>query len=254
MLRLRCAAGLLAIQPPAEGGLWAPAGIELQPSGDGLEIRHAPDWTVPELLNLYCSSWLPASLAAAGALVLRGSAVRGPRGALLLLGGAMSGKSLLAAQLIRAGWTLLSDDVVVLRSADQAGALQVEAGLPWIKLWGASPVGTDLGPWRQKPVSKRRWHLPMQPEACPLLGTVVLLGNADVAEPQLARLPPAAALDVLAMLQRRPARAPAPSELSTQFRLICALSRKPVWRLHWPGDGDPARSSDCLLRGMGETE
>lgn len=64
---------------------------------------------------------------------LHSSAVVLPEGAAVFLGTAGGGKSTLAAALVQAGFPLLSDDIVALRSLD--GAVVGSPGYPQMRLW-----------------------------------------------------------------------------------------------------------------------
>ena len=115
-----------------------------------------------EVQRLLCATLLPTMLQDTGALVLRGAAVDSPLGALLLVGGAMAGKSTAAAALSGQGFPIISDDVIVLRLAGSEP--QVAEGPEWIHLWpdGESlgrTVGDALGPVRRG-LAKQRYRRP----------------------------------------------------------------------------------------------
>jgi hypothetical protein len=85
------------------------------------------------LRHLLLDQVLPLLLSHRGELVLHASAVRLPRGAVVMLAAAGSGKSTLAAALGRRGARVLGDDAVAL--ATNAKAVVARAAYPGLRLW-----------------------------------------------------------------------------------------------------------------------
>ena len=110
----------------------------------------APDATLRHLLLDHV---VPRVLALRGHHVLHASAVRGPHGAIGILGASGWGKSTLATALARSGMPLLGDDALVLEP-DTHG-LRVRATYPGVRLW-AEDVEAAAGPGasqRTRPVA-----------------------------------------------------------------------------------------------------
>ena len=101
-------------------------------SARGSTIRH-----------LLLDQVLPLALAAEGHLVLHAAAVhRQGLGTIALAGAAGSGKSTLAASLRREGWTVVSDDGVVV---DQSGEVPIAIGAyPGLRVWPDAAAATGL--------------------------------------------------------------------------------------------------------------
>lgn len=118
---------------------------------------------------------LAAVLHARGRLVLHGSAVAGPRGALGVVAHSGTGKSTTAAALIKAGHDLLADDILTVDLA--APEPTVYPGGGGLKLWSASVsalhLDEELPPvWEGS--SKRMWRPRCLTEPVPLRGLYVL--------------------------------------------------------------------------------
>lgn len=125
-------------------------------------------------------SCMGALLLQRGALPLHGNAVAGPRGAAIFTGAVGAGKSTLSLALLQRGHRLLSDDISAVR-LDRAGAPQVAAGFPRVKLWAEAcallGVATDTLE-RIRP-ELQKYHFPLDgafvPHPLPLDTVYVLL-------------------------------------------------------------------------------
>lgn len=208
----------------------------IAPPGVACLARLTPEPTVhlqcsgseTERSNWLCSSFLPALLAGQGALVLRGAAVLGPAGAVLILGPAMAGKSTATALLVESGWKLLGDDVVVL--LQHQNAIHVCAGPPWLKLWPGVADHLALGSQAvelRSGLAKRLIQLTSLetvPTHHPVAGVFVLRVD-DRSGYRSEPLSAGGLLEVAGTLQRRPALAPTATALRQQFSTLCALAR-----------------------------
>jgi hypothetical protein len=88
----------------------------------------------PTIRHLLLDQILPRVLFLRGALVLHASVLRSPDGrAIAFLGASGAGKSTLAAGLVAAGWSFLSDDVLVIQKRD--GRPAAIPTYPELRLW-----------------------------------------------------------------------------------------------------------------------
>lgn len=219
---------------------WATPGLDCRiETSPKLTLHVTSSKPESETIGLLCSTLLPSLLSSTGALVLRGAAVLGPKGALLLVGGAMAGKSTAAAALALRGFPLISDDVLVLRLAN--GQVQVAEGPRWIKLWpdGArlgEALGAPLGPVREG-LGKQRYRCPDTPRPAAASASadphvrqvpvtrVCLLNPCDVPAAMASPIGATALLAALSDFQRSPIGPMAIAAKVTQFQILCALSR-----------------------------
>ena len=106
--------------------------VSANPSARDSTIRH-----------LLLDQVLPLALAADGHLVLHAAAVhRDDVGTIALAGAAGSGKSTLAAALRNEGWTVVSDDGVVV---DQSGEVPIAiCAYPGLRVWPDAAAATGL--------------------------------------------------------------------------------------------------------------
>lgn len=88
-------------------------------------------------------------LQARGAFLLHGSALAGERGmAFAFLGDKGAGKSTTAAAFLRAGFRLLTDDIIAIEGLEDGGAGRIAPAFPQVKLTRAASdalTGADLG-------------------------------------------------------------------------------------------------------------
>ena len=228
-----------AIGSPGTVLPWLPPGLDCRLEQTSPMTLHVSSGLPEnETAGLLFSGVLPSLLAHSGALVLRGAAVLCPTGALLLVGGAMAGKSTAAVALARQGFPVISDDVVVLREAD--GETRVAEGPAWIKLWpeGADPgnaIGEPVGPVRTG-LGKQQFRRPPLPagnaRSAPRaqqfpVARVCLLNPCDVPRAVAAPLSPQALLAALSDFQRSPVGPIGSSARAAQFKILAALARLP---------------------------
>ncbi len=93
-----------------------------------------PDLVEIRLLGVVFAYWLERQ----GLPVLHAAAVAAPRGALAFLGSNRGGKTCLAAAFVRAGWPLVSDDLLPVGDGVRfalAGTVVALPGLPQLRVW-----------------------------------------------------------------------------------------------------------------------
>lgn len=100
-------------------------------SGDHIRVEPAPGADRGSLMPWLLGSCFGALLHQRGLFPLHSSAVTDGRRAVLFLGACGAGKSTLTGAFLRRGWSLLADDVSVLR---EAGGLQVARGPARLRL------------------------------------------------------------------------------------------------------------------------
>jgi hypothetical protein len=97
----------------------ATARFDVSAAGDAIVCTPIAGASPTTVCHLLVDQVLPRVLFLRGALVLHASALRAPDGrAVAFLGASGSGKTTLAASLIGAGWSLLSDDALVIERGD----------------------------------------------------------------------------------------------------------------------------------------
>jgi hypothetical protein len=113
--------------------------------GDAIVCTPVAGTAPATLRHLLIDQVLPRVLFLRGALVLHASALRAPDGrAVAFLGASGSGKSTLAASLLAAGWSLLTDDALVIQSG-RAGPSAIPT-YPELRIWPdvAAWLGLDV--------------------------------------------------------------------------------------------------------------
>lgn len=111
-------------------------------SGRTLDLKPDPEADLQALALLVTGPLLAAALHQRGRLVLHGSSVAQPEGAVCFIGPSQAGKSTMAASLVRQGAVLLSDGMTVIAKDDQ-GNPWVLPGPPYLRLW--PDAATALG-------------------------------------------------------------------------------------------------------------
>ena len=133
-----------------------------------VECVPAPQTPAATISHLFLNQVMPLALAQCGRWVLHASAVIGPQGQAWVFAAASGfGKSTLATYLAQQGYTLLTDDGVLI--TEQDGQLCVVPSYPGVRLWDDS-LGALFGPATQSEnyahyTSKRR--LALQPHGLP---------------------------------------------------------------------------------------
>ena len=104
-------------------------------SPDAKEIRCYAGLDTPEstIRHLLLDQVMPLLLSREGNLVLHGSAISTPEGAIAFVGNTGSGKSTLAASFSRHGIAVLTDDCLLLR--EEGGRLTAIPSYPGVRLW-----------------------------------------------------------------------------------------------------------------------
>ena len=101
--------------------------------GSLIEVDPAPDYD-PALLGLYLmGTCMGAILYQRGVMLLHGSCVTDGRRTVLLTGESGAGKSTLAAEFLRRGWRLITDDVSAVYDPEEIP--MVQSSYPSQKLW-----------------------------------------------------------------------------------------------------------------------
>ncbi|MGB1249578.1 MAG: hypothetical protein ACPG8W_03030 [Candidatus Promineifilaceae bacterium] len=103
-------------------------------AGKRITIQPEPQATEDEIRLFLLGSVLGALLHQRGQLILHGSAVQTPKGAVIFCGASGAGKSTLAAALQKRGYPVLADDVCAIK-LDENGQPHVVPGVNRIKLW-----------------------------------------------------------------------------------------------------------------------
>lgn len=109
------------------GGFWARAGEEIV-------VEPAANADRSAVLLFLLGSALTALLHQRGLLVLHGSALAGPKGAVLLAGASGRGKSTITAALADRGYPVLCDDTAVVTLDGDAQPV-IQPGIAVLKLW-----------------------------------------------------------------------------------------------------------------------
>ena len=142
--RFRDPSGAVVLALAREGAgyrLGVPGLAEFVVDGEGCRVgcRPEPELPLDTLQHLLADQVLPRVLTFRGTPVFHAGCVASRRGAVAFLGDSGTGKSTLCAAFARAGWTIVSDDAVVVHSAP-AGESRVLATYPGLRL---HPGGMD---------------------------------------------------------------------------------------------------------------
>lgn len=214
--------------------------VDFEISGDRIECRLSggtPAEAEAFFLGLVSALWLELR----GALCLHGAAVATPLGAAGFLGFNRAGKSSLAASLLAAGCSLLTDDVLALDV--EPNRIFARPGFPQIRLWPASAEVLVADAQELEPVhpdfDKRR--VPIGPQG---LGAfhdqseelrALFLPDRTGGAVELSRLAPR---DVAIELVRHSflgALGEAAIGVTSRFeRIVAVAERIPVFRLAYP--------------------
>ena len=171
-------------------------------SADGAMIQCRPLPGTPEVTvrHLLLDQVIPLVLSRRERIVLHASAVLTTRGAVAFAGASGQGKSTLAASLAREGWSLVSDDCLVLRA--EHGGWTALPGYPGVRLW-PSTAGEVL---RDMPTAEVA-HYTLKRRVCHTDGLPHASGPAplrmlffladDAGEISFERLPPGRAFTAL---------------------------------------------------------
>lgn len=162
-----------------------------------------------------------------GCTAVHASAVAGPAGAVVFLGPAGAGKTTIAAELVRRGYSLVSDDVVVIEGAGEDAVVSpgpALMNLPASSFWSAGSLGRVLGSFDEELWTEidSRVDSPV-----PLAALVLIDRDAD--GPSSCRPTDASALDLLPHargfnFERR-------SEVEAFERMSELAASTPVYRL-----------------------
>ena len=204
--------------------LWARNEGRVLISPDGLELLCEPDPVNEDWASVVCSQALPLAATLRGFEVFHACGVVLDGRALLIAGPSGSGKSSLAAALVRAGLPLLSDDVVALRLHD--GMLTAYPGSTAVQLREeedrrlSEEQRASLGRPARPRAGKRRYIGDHMPEPVPL-GSFFLI-ERSAAEPAAEMLEPASPFELLASTFNLAVRTPA--RLRYQLDVVSALA------------------------------
>ena len=146
-------------------------------------------------------SCLGALLHQRGLLVLHGSAVQTPRGAVVFVGPSGAGKSTILGAMLHRGYALLADDLAAM-DAEGDARIRVLPAIPRVRLWPDSVEQLGLAPGnlpREMP-EREKVVLPVAASASepvPLFRIYVLDGQGHAAAISLETLPRFQALEEL---------------------------------------------------------
>lgn len=179
-------------------------GVEFVVSGNGdrIGIDWSPSLTLADAMPYLLGPVLAFVLRVRGIVSLHASAVAVDGRALVLMGPMGAGKSTTAATFARAGFAILSDDVVTL--IHRAGQFVVQPGYPGLRLWpdmAEALLGDDghlphiVPSWDKRLLSLTSSQYAFQERPLPV-GAIYLLGDRsdDANAPRTAQLAPRDAL------------------------------------------------------------
>jgi hypothetical protein len=216
--------------------------FDVTSSGDAVlcaPVAGVPDETIHHLLLDHV---LPRVLFLQGALVLHASVLARPAAgagavAVAFLGASGAGKSTLAASLVGAGWSLISDDALVL--APRAGGPGALPTYAWMRLWPdvAERLAAGAAAFRvahdsdKLQFSARSLGDPQafSRETVPLARVYLLDDAPRGAPPAIEPVPPARALRAAFEAQLRLVNVDRPS-LQSAFDRIAASGVLPLFR------------------------
>ena len=186
---------------------------------------------------------LPRVLEHLGHLMIHGSAVAAPGGAVVFVGETGLGKSTLAASFQRVGTGILSDDCMRL-TIDPDGGVSCVPTYRSLRLWPDS-ADTLMGAARSEPMSagsaKRRVDLPPDPITAPArVGAICLLSEPKTtsAEIRISSVAPATAVSLLLAQCFRLDPTDPDSTKRTFERCADIVERVAVVELSYPRDYD----------------
>lgn len=147
--------------------------------GRHIVINDGEDRTADVRSMLYGSPFV-ALLNQRGSLVLHGSAIETPQGAVIFAGQSGSGKSTLAGAFVQRGYRILTDDVCAIK-IDGQGTPVVQPGYPALKVWAdsAQSLGLPVEGARKVRESLEKYYTPLgdrfAPESMPVHAIYVLI-------------------------------------------------------------------------------
>jgi hypothetical protein len=207
-------------------------------NGSEIVVQAEPHASVIEIQTFLFGAPIAALLHQRGLLVLHGSAVVGPAGALLLLGESGRGKSTLTAALACRGYSVLTDDVAAVSVED--GTPVVHHGVPQVRLWGESVqrLGLEAGPLARTRPGLEKYVVPFPRRslhgAVPI-AAIATLEIAPAADVTVETLGHGAAFHALRALTRNLQAMEGLGMRHTHFRLGTAVAAAvPVLRLCRP--------------------
>lgn len=201
---------------------------------------------------------MAAVLHVRGHLVLHGSAIEiAPGRAILCIGDNGQGKSTLAGAFLKAGHSVLADDVIAILGSTGAGPFRVQPAFPAIKLSheaiaAFAPLPGEVMPPVPAGAAKRRIRLAGQPQAPATIAHICVVERGE--ETALALLDPAARLTALlrhAYILKFGADVLAGGRGGAHFVQCAALADGvPVSRLTVPGRLDRLVDAASAIRKM----
>ncbi|MDP1569780.1 MAG: hypothetical protein Q8L86_07235 [Vicinamibacterales bacterium] len=109
------------------------ASFEVRPAERTIRAYAMPGTPDDTVRHLLLNQVLPLLVAAPGRLALHASAVAGPEGIVAFVGPGGSGKSTLAAACVKRGWSLVTDDVLIV--TPQTGQMMAVPSFCELRLW-----------------------------------------------------------------------------------------------------------------------
>lgn len=165
--------------------------------GKRVLCRPDPDTPPETLRHLFLDQVVPVLLSAWGKLVLHASGVAGPDGTLGFIGVAGAGKSTMAAGFLADGYSVVTDDCLIVESGDDG--FTIRSNYPGLRLWpetaeavlGDGLTTADVAHYTRK---KRVAASQEQPERLPLRRLYLLAeSEAGSSEISIETVPPAEA-------------------------------------------------------------
>lgn len=216
-------------------------------SGSSIAITPAPVAEAAAVRLFLLGSALGGLLHQRGDLVLHGSSILTPPGAVIFLGASGMGKSTLAAGFWQRGYPVLTDDVAVIRAT--ALGLRLFPGAPQIKLWADSchHLQQDLGQLQPIRHKLHKYLLPLAQSLDPVdptsgldaypIARIYVLNTTHRDEHQLLPLDLGEQLTVLVRQTYREQYLKGMGLRSQHFRLCTQLMQTtPLYRLIRPRD------------------
>jgi hypothetical protein len=211
------------------------ADFRLNAAADQISCYAQPGVEPNTIRHLFLDQIVPLSISHAGRVVLHGSAVATPAGALAFIAPSGSGKSTLAATFSRHGMNVLTDDAILI--TDDSHSKRIIPSYHGLRLWPdvLTGAGQELLPLVNDYSNKRRLgrsHVTFSSQPADL-GVLYVISEPD----DKVRFTPFSSGDAMIELLGAQFQLDTqdPARLRAQFEAARRLaSSVPVFRLHYP--------------------